>query len=88
MQEHGPDHGVDTDQAERDARELTTAFQHALSHSNTDINEDAMDVDSDTNNGEGEDEKDDEDDEAGVVDPRVQSAKEWVCISPMVCNIT
>jgi hypothetical protein len=34
-QEHGPDHGVDADQAERDTRELTTAFQHALSNNST-----------------------------------------------------
>ena len=63
-QELGPDCGVDTDQAERDARELTTAFQHALSsNNNTDIDEDAMDVDSDTYNCEGEDEKDEGEDE-------------------------
>jgi hypothetical protein len=74
-QERGPDHGVNADQADCEARELTNTFQHALSHGNTDIDEDAMDVDNDTNNGEGED---DEEDEVGVVDPQVQSAKEWV----------
>jgi predicted small metal-binding protein len=80
-QELGPDCGVDTDQAERDARELTTAFQHALSsNNNTDIDEDAMDVDSDTYNCEGEDEKDEGEDEVVLVDPQVQSAKEWVCV--------
>ena len=76
--ELGPDHGVDTDQAERDARELATAFQHALSNDNTNIDEDAMDVDSDTYNCEGEDERDKG--EEVLVDPQVQSAKEWVCV--------
>jgi hypothetical protein len=71
---------VDADQAERDARELTTAFQHALSNNSTNIDEDAMDVDSDTNICEGEDEKDDGDDEGVLVDPQAQSAKEWVCV--------
>jgi hypothetical protein len=68
---------VDAEQAERDARELTTAFQHALSNNSTNNNEDAMDVDSDTNICEGED---DGDDEVLLVDPKAQSAKEWVCI--------
>jgi len=81
-QEHGPEHGVDADQAERDARELTTAFQHALSNNNANVDENAMDVDSDMNKGEGEDEddeKDDDDDGVVFVDPQAQSAKEWVC---------
>ena len=68
---------MDTDQAERDARELTTAFQHALSNNNTNVNDDAMDVDSDTYNCEGEGE---DGDEVVSVDPQVQSAKEWVCV--------
>jgi hypothetical protein len=78
-QDHGPDHGVDADQAERDARELTTAFQHALSNNSTNLNvdDDAMDVDSDTYNCEGEGE---DGDEVGLVDPQMQSAKEWVCV--------
>jgi hypothetical protein len=80
MQEHGPDHGVDADQAERDARELTAAFQHALSNNNTNVDNDAMDVDSDTYNCEGEDEGDEDGDEVVLVDPQVQSAKEWVCV--------
>jgi hypothetical protein len=80
-QEHGPDHRVDADQAEHEARELTTAFQRALTESNnTNVDEDAMDVDSDTNNGEGEDENDDDENEMVLVDPQAQSAKEWVCI--------
>lgn len=81
-QEYGPDHGVDADLAELDARELTTAFQHALSNNNNNIDEDAMDVDSNANNCEGEDENDenDEEDDAVVLaNPRAQSAKEWVC---------
>ena len=79
-QELGPDLGVDADQAERDARELTTAFQHALSNNNTNIDEDAMDVDCDTYNCEGEDERDEGVDEVVLADPQVQSAKEWVCV--------
>lgn len=67
---------MDTDQAERDARELTNAFQDALSNNNN-VDDDAMDVDSDTNNCEGENEKDD--DEVVFFDPQAQSAKEWVC---------
>lgn len=78
--ENHPDHEVDAEQAERDARELTTAFQHALSNNNTIIDEDTMDVDSDTNVCEGEDEKDYGDDEVVLLDPQAQSAKEWVCI--------
>ena len=68
---------MDTEQAERDAREITNAFQHALSSYNN-VDDDAMDIDSDTNNCEGEDEKDD--DEVVLVDPQAQSAKEWVCV--------
>jgi predicted nucleic acid-binding Zn-ribbon protein len=79
-QEHGPDHGVDADQAERDARELTTAFQHALTNNNANVDDDVMDVDSDTYNCEGEDERDEDGDEMVLVDPQVQSAKEWVCV--------
>jgi hypothetical protein len=65
------------DQAERDVRELTSAFQDALSNNNNNVDDDTMDVDSDTNNCEEENEKDD--DEAVLIDPQAQSAKEWVC---------
>jgi hypothetical protein len=75
-QERGPDRGVDTEQAERDAREITNAFQDALLNNN----DNAMDIDSDTNNCEGEDERGDDDEEAVLVDPQAQSAKEWVCV--------
>ena len=72
---------MDAEQAERDARELTTAFQHALSNNGTNIDEDAaMDVDSDTNICEGENEKDDDEDGVVLVDAQGQAAKEWVCI--------
>ena len=88
-QEHGLDHGVDAEQAERDARELTTAFQYALSNNSNNVDkEDAMDVDSDTNICEAEDEKDDGDNEMVLVDPQAQSAKEWVCILlSLACTI-
>ena len=79
-QEPGPDCGIDTDQAERDARELTTAFHNALSNDNTNADEDAMDVDSDTNNCEEEEGKDGDDDDMVLVGPQAQSAKEWVCV--------
>ena len=92
-QEHGSNHGVDADEAEHNARELTTAFQDALSHSNTDANEDAMDVDSNMHDSEGEDDKEEEVaaevEEGAVIDPQVRSAKEWVCtyyFLPMACR--
>ena len=71
---------MDADRAERDARELATTFQDALSNIGTNIDEDAMDVDSDRNICEGEDEKDDGGDEMVLVDSQAQSAKEWVCV--------